>query len=114
MRGMRLAVQAYRSRRRREPPPIVRASFQRGDVTLVEYTAEELEAASFRPLKPKSKRAKPKPKPKLARRPALNAIGRPFSPQYDPAYRLKHKPGQMKRACAQTGDLFSLEVEAVR
>ena len=47
MRGVRLAVQAYRSRRRKEPPAIVKASFQRGDETLVEYAAEELAAAAF-------------------------------------------------------------------
>ena len=110
-RGVRLAVQAYRSRCRKEPPAIVKASFQRGDETLVEYTAEELEAAGFRASKPKlaKPKLKPKSKPKLIKRPALNAIGRPFSPQYDPAYRLKHKPAQMKRVCAQTGDLFSLD-----
>jgi hypothetical protein len=121
-RGARLAVQAYRSRCRKEPPAIVKASFQRSDETLVEYTAEELGAASFRPLKPKlkPKLAKPKsnPKPKLASRPVLNAIGWPFSPQYDPGYRLKHKPatGRTKRVCGQTGDLFSLDsaIERIR
>ena len=108
MRGVHLAVQAYRSRCRKEPPAIVRASFQRSNETLVEYTAEELEAAGFRTLKPKIAKRKSKPKPKLASRPALNAIGRPYSPQYDPKYRLRHKPGQTQRACGQTGDLFSL------
>ena len=40
-------------------------------------------AAGFRISK--SKRPK-------ALRPALNAVGKPYSPQYDPKYKIKHKP----------------------
>ena len=39
-----------------------------------------------------------KPKPPKVTRPALNAIGKPHSPQYDPKYKIKHKP--------RTGHLF--------
>jgi hypothetical protein len=113
VRGVNLAVQAYRSRCRTEPPAIVKASFQRGDTTLVEYTAEELEAAGSRPVQPKPKRVKRKARPKpKAPRPTLNAIGRPYSPLFDPKYRLRHKPQQ--RTCRQTGDLFLFNEEAER
>lgn len=33
-----------------------------------------------------------KARPVKAERPALNAIGKPYSPQFDPNYRMKHKP----------------------
>jgi hypothetical protein len=39
-----------------------------------------------------------KPK-RQAARPKLNAIGRPFSPSFDPKYKIRHKP--------RTGNLFA-------
>jgi hypothetical protein len=32
-----------------------------------------------------------KPKPSKVTRPTLNAVGKPYSPQYDPKYKIKHK-----------------------
>lgn len=112
LRGVRLAIHAYCSRRRKDPPAIVRASFRRGDQMLVEYAAAEL-AARIETAVPKPEaKAKPKPKrkPKLpeVKRPALNAVGKPYSSQYDPKYRLRHKPAP-RPACGQTGDLFLLD-----
>jgi hypothetical protein len=41
-------------------------------------------------------KAKPrKPKAAKAAAPALNAVGKPFSPSYDPAYKMKYKGGRM-------------------
>ena len=48
-----------------------------------------LKAAGFRVTKPKQTKVT---------RPALNATGKPYSPQYDPKYKIKHKPS--------TGHLF--------
>jgi hypothetical protein len=49
-----------------------------------------LEAHGYRVTKPKA----PAPKAPAAKangKPALNAIGKPYSPQFDPRYRVKHK-----------------------
>jgi hypothetical protein len=43
-----------------------------------------VKAAGFRVSKPRTK--------KLKYRPTLNAVGKPYSPQYDPNYRMKYKP----------------------
>jgi hypothetical protein len=43
-----------------------------------------VQAAGYRVSKPHAPKAKA---------PALNAIGKPYSPQYDPRYRVKHKTG---------------------
>lgn len=32
-----------------------------------------------------------------ARAPGLNAIGKPYSPQFDPNYRMQHKPPNITR-----------------
>ena len=42
-----------------------------------------VEAAGYRVTKPRARRA-------VA--PKLNAVGKPFSPQYDPNYRMKYRP----------------------
>lgn len=41
-----------------------------------------VKAAGFRVSKPRTK----------VKATGLNAVGKPFSPQYDPRYRMKHKP----------------------
>jgi hypothetical protein len=56
---------------------------------LLDQALAIVKAAGFRVTNPKP--------PKVAR-PALNAVGKPYSPQYDPKYRIKHKP--------RTGHLF--------
>lgn len=41
-----------------------------------------VKAAGFRVSKPRAK----------VKAAGLNAVGKPYSPQYDPHYRMKHKP----------------------
>jgi hypothetical protein len=50
---------------------------------LLDQALAIVKAAGFRVTKPKQS--------KVTRR-ALNAIGKPYSPQYDPKYKIKHKP----------------------
>jgi hypothetical protein len=46
-RGVKLACAAYRSRTKREPPPIVQAHFESSDgIVLAEYTAAQIVEAS--------------------------------------------------------------------
>ena len=47
-----------------------------------------VKAAGYRVSKPRAVRTGPSG---LARPLGLNAIGKPFSPSYDPSYRIKHK-----------------------
>jgi len=47
-----------------------------------------LQAAGYRVSKPRAVRTGPSG---LARPRGLNAVGKPFSPSYDPNYRIKHK-----------------------
>lgn len=47
------------------------------EAELIDY----LTRAGYRVTKPKAKKE----------RPTLNAIGKPYSPQFDPGYRVKHK-----------------------
>ena len=49
----------------------------------IEQAIAMLKAEGFRVSKPRAK----------ADRPLLNAVGKPFSPLYDPNYRVKHKTG---------------------
>ena len=48
-----------------------------------------VKAAGYRVSKPRAKKAKPL---------GLNAVGKPYSPQYDPNYRMKYRTPALKRA----------------
>jgi hypothetical protein len=48
-----------------------------------------LKALGFRVTKPKAK----------AKRPLLNAIGKPFGANYDPNYKMKHRLPPISRLC---------------
>lgn len=48
-------------------------------------TIERLRAAGYKITKPKSPKAKPAAQPKL------NAVGKPYSPLYNPNYKVRHK-----------------------
>jgi hypothetical protein len=50
---------------------------------LLDQALALVKAAGFRVTKPRQPKAT---------RPALNAVGKPYSPQFDPKYKLKHKP----------------------
>jgi hypothetical protein len=46
--------------------------------------------------------SKPRPRAKHSK---LNAIGKPYSPQYDPNYRMKYKTPSIARLCKPMPDM---------